>query len=104
MSVPCKIVPCRGVQRFLASRAGIAHVEGSKPRQAGDRMAASYVNFYLPNGGVIVPQFGGEAAAADARSALLRRPHLLAVSGLFRRQVDEPVRQCSISSRCQKFL
>lgn len=30
-------------------------------------MAASYVNFYLPNGGVIVPQFGGEAAAADAR-------------------------------------
>ena len=46
---------------------GVQHVEGSKPRQAGDRMAASYVNFYLPNGGVVVPQFGGEAAAADAR-------------------------------------
>lgn len=35
--------------------------------QAGERLAASYVNFYLPNGGVIAPQFGGEAAAADAR-------------------------------------
>ena len=35
--------------------------------QAGERLAASYVNFYLPNGGVIVPQFGGEAAEADAR-------------------------------------
>ena len=46
---------------------GIQHVEGSMPRRAGDRMAASYVNFYLPNGGVIVPQFGGEAAKADAR-------------------------------------
>ena len=44
-------------------------MEGSKPRQAGDRLAASYVNFYLPNGGVIVPQFCGEAAEADARSA-----------------------------------
>ena len=42
-------------------------VEGSMPRQAGGRLAASYVNFYLPNGGVIVPQFGGEAAEADAR-------------------------------------
>jgi agmatine deiminase len=37
------------------------------PRQAGQRLAASYVNFYLPNGGAVVPQFGGEAAAADAR-------------------------------------
>ncbi len=28
------------------------------------------MNFYLPNGGVIAPQFGNEAAAADARSGL----------------------------------
>jgi len=28
------------------------------PRQAGERMAASYVNFYIPNRAVIVPQFG----------------------------------------------
>ena len=36
---------------------GIQPVHGSKPRQAGDRMAASYVNFYLCNGGAIVPLF-----------------------------------------------
>ena len=28
---------------------------GSKPRRAGDRMAASYVNFYLANSRVVFP-------------------------------------------------
>ena len=42
---------------------------GAKPRQAGDRLAASYINFYLPNGGIVMPAFGGEAAEADARCA-----------------------------------
>ena len=42
-------------------------VEGVKPRVAGDRLAASYINFYLPNGGLVMPAFGGEAAEADAR-------------------------------------
>lgn len=37
---------------------GIQTIPGSKPRQVGDRMAASYVNFYLCNGGAIVPTFG----------------------------------------------
>jgi agmatine deiminase len=37
---------------------GIDAVEGTLPRRAGDRMAASYVNFYLCNGGAIVPVFG----------------------------------------------
>ncbi|NMC85127.1 MAG: agmatine deiminase, partial [Anaerolineaceae bacterium] len=27
------------------------------PREAGDRMAASYINFYLCNGGAVVPTF-----------------------------------------------
>ncbi|EIE24482.1 agmatine deiminase [Coccomyxa subellipsoidea C-169] len=36
--------------------AGIAQVEGSVPRKAGERLAASYVNFYLPNGGAVIPQ------------------------------------------------
>ena len=42
-------------------------VAGSKPRVAGDRLAASYANFYICNGGVVAPAFGGEAAAADER-------------------------------------
>ncbi len=32
-------------------------VEGTLPRQPGDRMAASYINFYFCNGGVVVPTF-----------------------------------------------
>lgn len=35
--------------------AGVDRVEGTQPRRAGLRLAGSYVNFYLANGGVIVP-------------------------------------------------
>lgn len=30
----------------------------AKARLAGTRLAASYVNFYIANGGIILPQFG----------------------------------------------
>lgn len=30
----------------------------TKPREFGDRLAASYVNFYIANGGIILPVFG----------------------------------------------
>lgn len=33
---------------------------GEDIREEGERLAASYVNFYISNGGVIVPQFGDE--------------------------------------------
>ncbi|CAM3916303.1 agmatine deiminase [Mesobacillus zeae] len=36
---------------------GVDHVEGTLPRVEGDRLAASYVNYYTPNGGVVVPLF-----------------------------------------------
>ena len=36
---------------------GVDCVEGTLPRRAGERMAASYVNFYIANGAVIVPVF-----------------------------------------------
>ena len=38
--------------------AGIDHVPGTLPRQAGDRMAASYVNFYIANNVLVMPVFG----------------------------------------------
>ncbi len=51
-----------------AEAEGVDMVEGSLPRQAGDRLAASYVNYYTCNGGAVVPQFGdphdGPALAA----------------------------------------
>ena len=34
--------------------------EGEDRREPGERLAASYVNFYLCNGKVILPQFGDE--------------------------------------------
>lgn len=39
---------------------GYEFEEGEDIREAGERLAASYVNFYISNGGVIVPQFGDE--------------------------------------------
>ncbi len=39
---------------------GYEFEEGEDVREVGERLAASYVNFYISNGGVIVPQFGDE--------------------------------------------
>ncbi len=36
---------------------GIDYDEDAQPRNAGDRLAGSYVNFYIANGGVVVPLF-----------------------------------------------
>lgn len=37
---------------------GVDAVEGTLPREEGDRLAASYINYYTANGGVIFPLFG----------------------------------------------
>ena len=39
--------------------------EGEDIRDAGERLAASYVNFYVLNEAVLVPQFGGENESSD---------------------------------------
>ena len=41
---------------------------GEDVREAGERLAASYVNFYFANGLVLVPQFGGVNAESDRRA------------------------------------
>ena len=38
--------------------AGFSFEDGEDVREAGERLAASYVNFYITNGGVLIPQFG----------------------------------------------
>lgn len=60
-------------------------VDGTLPRQAGDRMAASYINFYFCNGGVIVPIFNDSHDVA----ALELLQHLLPE----RRVVSAPARE-----------
>ncbi len=44
--------------------------EGEDQREAGERLAASYVNFYFVNGAALVPQFacGGDDAAVRANA------------------------------------
>jgi agmatine deiminase len=34
---------------------GLVPSQSMQPRHAGDRLAASYVNFYMPNGGIVMP-------------------------------------------------
>ena len=50
---------------------GVDVVEGTLPREAGDEVPASYVNFYVVNDAVVLPVFG-DAHDADA-VAVLRR-------------------------------
>lgn len=51
--------------------AGIIPAEGSRPRLAGTRLAATYVNFYIANGGVVMPLLDPRTDALAA--ARLRR-------------------------------
>ncbi|MFB6467205.1 agmatine deiminase [Cytobacillus sp. Hz8] len=37
---------------------GVDAVDGTLPRMEGDRLAASYVNYYTANGGIVMPLFG----------------------------------------------
>ena len=47
---------------------------GEDTREPGEHLAASYVNFYIANGAVLVPQFGGENAESDRRALDILRP------------------------------
>jgi agmatine deiminase len=65
--------------------AGVIRSEHSQPRLAGERLAASYVNFYVANGGIVMPLLD---ARTDARAAA-------ALKRLFpgRRVVGVPARE-----------
>lgn len=60
---------------------GVDAVDGTLPRRAGDRLAASYINFYLCNGGAIVPTFDDphDAPALAALQALLPERKVIGV-------------------------
>lgn len=42
--------------------------EGEDMRDVGERLAASYINFYFVNGAALVPQFGGGNEESDKRA------------------------------------
>ena len=65
-------LPSPGPLKMTAAEAaGVLHRAGSRPRPAGERLAASYANFYLCNGGVIMPLLDRRTDAAAL--ARLRR-------------------------------
>jgi agmatine deiminase len=79
-------LPMPAIMEITAEEAwGIDTAQGSIPRQAGDKTAASYLNFYICNGGVVMPVFG-DAHDAEAQRIL---------EGLFpdRRVVTVPGRE-----------
>ena len=47
---------------------GYVFEEGEDVREVGERLAASYVNFYFCNDYVLLPQFGGVNAESDKRA------------------------------------
>lgn len=52
---------------------GYIFEEGEDKREIGERLAASYVNFYFSNGSVIMPAFGGDNVDSDLRAAFMMR-------------------------------
>ena len=48
--------------------AGIDQRAGSRPRKAGDRLPASYINFYIANKCVVMPLYDKRHDAAAART------------------------------------
>jgi agmatine deiminase len=50
---------------------GVDTCQDTKPRQAGERLAASYVNFYIANRHVVMPLLDAKRDAAAA--AVLKR-------------------------------
>lgn len=71
------LLPSPGPLQTSAEEAeGVDAAEGSQPRRAGDRLAASYVNFYLGNSRVVMPLLDprhDEEAAAILRRAFPER-------------------------------
>ena len=63
--LPIPDVPVTVTEEDLA---GYVFEEGEDVREPGERLAASYVNFYFSNDAVLLPQFGGANKASDERA------------------------------------
>ncbi|MEP7244585.1 MAG: agmatine deiminase [Gammaproteobacteria bacterium] len=70
-------LPMPGPLHMSAKEAkGLARRKGTKPREPGNRLAGSYVNFYIANGGIVMPLLDirtDRAAAARIRRLFPRR-------------------------------
>lgn len=69
------------LSRHVREAAGVVAHEGTKPRRAGERLAASYVNFYIANGGIVMPLLDSrtDRAAASRLKRLFPRRRVVGV-------------------------
>ena len=63
-----KVTSCRCRDRWLSAieAAGVVTREGTKARPPGERLAGSYVNFYIANGGIVMPLLDSRTDRAAA--------------------------------------
>jgi len=61
---------------------GVDTTEGTLPRLPGDRLAASYVNFYIANYGIVMPVFGDlhDRAAVEKMKKIFPEREIIPVS------------------------
>jgi agmatine deiminase len=65
-------VPMPAIMEITEEEAsGIDTAEGSIPREPGDKTAASYLNFLICNGGIVMPSFG-DPCDSEAKATLER--------------------------------
>ncbi len=66
-----------------AESSGVDLLESSHPRRAGQRMAGSYINFYIANGGIVAPIFDDphDAAALEKLRMLFPERQVMGVAG-----------------------
>ena len=63
-----------------AEAEGLDMVDTAFRRPEGERLAGSYINFYIVNGGIIVPKFGDQHDLAACRELAELFPHREVVS------------------------
>ncbi len=68
--LPIPDIPVRVTEHDLA---GYTFEDGEDTREVGERLAASYVNFFFANDIVLLPQFGGENEKSDRRALDIMR-------------------------------
>ncbi len=66
---------------------GVDSVDGTLPREEGDRQAASYANFYIANGAIILPLFGDEKYDNMAQETLQKIFPDRDIVGIYAREI-----------------
>ncbi len=66
---------------------GVDSVDGTLPRNEGDRQAASYANFYIANGAIILPLFNDEKYDKLAIETLQKVFPSYVIEGIYAREI-----------------